>query len=290
MRSHFIPSDLNLQPAKRTNSMALAWAVTGATAMMTGVCSAQVTAADYATNSTYASTWSAGQNGGFGFGAWSFNGTSSTNGVADPGAQQTMSSSSAIGRAWTLFNLGSAPAGSGLSDVGRAINGGLQVNKIFETVIENPTAYHFYGGFDILFFNGTDNLPGGNNAAAIRASVFNYGGSSWGINDPSHRSTPLTAAGTGAAGMKLDLYISSATSYSLTLAALNGSGTYTQTGTLTGGPIDYVNFRLYNGLSAGPDDTANNFEISYMTVIPEPSTLALLGLCSAGLLFIRRRK
>ena len=31
-------------------------------------------AADYATKATYAGGWSAGQNGGYGFGAWSFNG------------------------------------------------------------------------------------------------------------------------------------------------------------------------------------------------------------------------
>ena len=31
-------------------------------------------------------------------------------------------------------------------------------------------------------------------------------------------------------------------------------------------PINYVNFRLYNGFSSGPNDTANNFQISNMTI------------------------
>ena len=44
--------------------------------MMNGNCVAQTfIAADYATNSIYASGWSAGQNGGYGFGPWSFDGT-----------------------------------------------------------------------------------------------------------------------------------------------------------------------------------------------------------------------
>jgi hypothetical protein len=280
MKSHFSLS----------SGAAMACAVSGATAMMTGVCSAQFSAADYATDPTYASAWSAGQNGGFGFGAWSFNGTVSTNGVANPGGQQTLSSSSPVGKAWTMFNLGNAPAGSGISDVGRAINGGLQVTRTFETVIVNPTAYHFYGGYDILFFNGTDNNAAGNNAAALRVSVFNYGGSFWGINDTAGHSTPLSAAATAAAGMKLDLTLYSATGYILTLTPLNGSGAFSMAGTFAGGPIDYVNYRLYNGMSAGPTDLANNFEISSMTVIPEPTGLAILGLGSAGLWFLRRRK
>src|SRR5258708_40264765 len=66
MRSHFLMS-----------STAMACALSAATAMMPGVCSGQV-AADYATNSTYSGGWAAGQNGGFGFGATSFNGTRPT--------------------------------------------------------------------------------------------------------------------------------------------------------------------------------------------------------------------
>jgi len=260
--------------------------------MMTGVCSAQL-ALDRASNSTYSSGWSAGQNGGFGFGAWSFNGTANPSGTADPGAQQGMSSTSPLGTAWTMFNLGTAPP-SGISDTGRAINGGLQVGQTFETVIENPTGYHFYGGFDILFNNATDNNGAGNNAAALRVSEFNYYTSYpyWNVNDSSGgRTTPLSSATTAVAGMRLDLTLTSATAYSLTLTPLsNPSGAYTQSG-LYAGPINYVNFRLYDAQSSGLSDTADNFEISYMQVtVPEPSTLALLGLGCAGLVFLRRRK
>ena len=308
MRSHFTLSSRTIEftpPSTRKtnkgshfrigNRAAIACAVSGATAMLTGICSGQI-AHDGATDPAYAGGWAAGQNGGSGFGAWSFNGTvAPTTGNPNPGAQQTISSSSPIGTSWTLFNLGSAPASSGLSDVGRSITepGGLQSGQTFETVIDNPTAYNFFGGFDILFTGGTDNNLAGDNTAAIRVGVFNYGGSSWGINDGNGGTTsPLSSATTGVAGMKLDLTLTSATAYSLTLTPLsNPSGAYTLNGSYTG-PIDYVNYRLYDGLSAGPNDTANNFEISGMTIspAPEPSSVALAGLGSAALLFMRRRK
>jgi hypothetical protein len=307
MRSHFTLSSRSIEfvppSAKKTNRgshfkigsrAVIACAVTGTTAMLTGICSAQV-AADSASNPTYAAGWSAGQNGGYGFGAWSFDGTVSPGGLANPGAQQEMSSSSPLGTAWTMFNLGTAPP-SGISDVGRAITepGGLQVGQSFETVIENPVGYNFYGGFDILFTDGTDNNAAGNNAAAIRVSEFNYYTSypDWNVNDANTgTTTPLSSLTTAVSGMELDLTLTSATAYSLTLTPLSDPGdAYTQTGTYAG-PIDYVNYRLYDGASSGPTDTADNFEISNMQIVPDASsTAALLGLVSAGLLYLRGRK
>jgi hypothetical protein len=308
MRSHFTIGNPNIKfvpikfvppSTRKTNRgshfrigshAAMACAVTGATAMMTGICSGQI-ALDQASNSTYAGGWSAGQNAGNGFGAWSFDGTTSPGGVSDPGAQQTMSSAAPLGTAWTMFNLTPVSGHSGISDTGRAITagGGLQTGQTFQTVIENPTGYHFYGGFDILFENTTDNDLAGDNTSAIRASVFNYYGSNWGINDISSHSTPLSSSTTAVSGMQLDLTLLSATTYSITLTPLNGATPYTLNGTYAG-PINYVNFRLYNTASTGPNDVADNFGISYVEIVPEPSTLALIGLGSAGLAFLRRRK
>src|SRR5215831_394756 len=89
MRSHF----------RMSSSAAIACAVSGATALMTGVSSAQILAYDSATDPTYSSGWSAGQNGGTGFGAWSFNGTDPT----PAGTYQGISSSSSVGTAWTML-------------------------------------------------------------------------------------------------------------------------------------------------------------------------------------------
>ena len=262
---------------------AMACALSAATAMMPGVCSGQI-AADYATDPTYSGGWSAGQNGGYGFGAWSFNGTDMT----PAGQYQGMTTSSPLGTSWTLFTHDNH---TGLANAGRAINGGLLAGQTFETVIDNPTAYHYYRGFDMLFTSGPDNSPPGNNTAALRLSVFNSGGNNWNVNDTGSMNTGLSSSTTGAAGMRLDLTLTSATTYSLTLTPLNGATAYTQSGTLAG-PISYVDFRLWDGTSGGVNDTANNFEISGMTITsaPEPSSLALIGLGSAGLLFLRRRK
>jgi hypothetical protein len=292
MRSHFSPHSVSKTKMRShfgiSRGVAMACAVSGATAMMTSVCSAQV-AADFATDPTYGSGWSAGQNGGYGFGPWSFNGT-------DPAlsVQQGMSSSSPIGTAWTLFNLSST---SGLANAGRAITepGGLQVGQTFETVIDNPTTTHFYRGWTIALNNGTDNNPGGVNTgqqvAAYHFEYFNYG--QWSVADlAGNTGTTLINTDTAVAGMRLDVTLTSATTYSLTMTPLGGSASpYTQSGSLAnGGPINWIEFQLYNNASSGLNDTANNFEISRMEIlVPEPSSFALVGL-GAGLLFLRRRK
>src|SRR6267378_4011706 len=154
MRSHFTPSNPNTEQRATSatkgtmrshflmSSAAMACALSAATAIMPGVCSGQA-AADYATDPTYSGGWAAGQNGGYGFGAWSFNGTDPN----PPGTYQAMSSSSPIGPAWTLMTHSS---GSGLANAGRGINGGLQIGQTFETVLENPSAYtvgQYQGGY-----------------------------------------------------------------------------------------------------------------------------------------------
>lgn len=290
MRSHFTPASVGKKTMKShfVSGTAIVCAVTGALAIMPSSGAAQI-AFDTATDSTYAGGWSAGQNGGSGFGAWNFNGTSG-------GSGQTMSSAGAIGTAWTLFN---ASSSSGISDVGRSITeaGGLQAGQTFEAILQNPTAYHFYRGFDILFFNGTDNYGSGvGSPIALRAQVFDYFGSNWKVTDGNGTTTTsLTQATTGASGVRLDLALTSATSYIFTLTPLNGAGAYSLSGTLgTSVPINYVNFRLYGTASTGPDDVTDNEGISSMQilpyVVPEPASLALFGLGLGGLFFCRRRK
>jgi hypothetical protein len=263
MRSHFTLH----------RGVAAACAVAGATTMLSSHGSAQsFVAADYATNPAYAGGWTTNQDSGYGFGRWSFFGTVGTNGIASPGTQQAMSSGSAIGTAWTLYNGPSQPpAGPGISDVGRAITepGGLQPGQTLEVVMQNPTTYHFYRGFDILCLNGTNNAPAGVGTSAIRTQVFDYFGSDWSIIDNDGGTpTPLDSGTTAAAGMKFDLTLFSPTNYLVTLTPLsNPSASYSQVGTLTTNvPINWINFRLYLGPNSGPNDPANDLEISSMTI------------------------
>lgn len=276
MRSHF----------RISSSAAVACAVSGVTALMAGVCSGQIIASDSASNPIYSSGWSAGQNGGSGFGAWSFNGT-------DPVGAPLQGMSS--GPAWTIFNTNST---SGLANAGRSITGGLLAGETFQTIIQNPinnSGTYTYRGFDILFTSGTDNNVGGDNTAALRLSVFDYYNPSmnWNVTDSSsHPNTTLSAMTTGTSPMILDLTVGPANAYALTLAPeSNPNSPYlTYTGTLASS-IDYVDFRDYNTASGGLSDTANNFGISSMEVIvPEPSSLALAALGSISFMLIRRRK
>src|SRR5579862_2639758 len=219
MRSHFTPVSVGRKTMRShfISGAAIACAVTGVTAMMPGVSSAQI-AFDTASGATYAGGWSAGQNGGYGFGAWSFNNTD-----ANPAGQyQGLSSAGSIGTAWTLMSLSTS---TGLANAGRAITeaGGLQPGQTFETVIQNPSTsagYYTYRGWDLLFTGGTDNDVPGDNTSALRAQVFDYYNAAlgWAITDGSGTTHPgLTGPSTGAAGARIDLTLNSATTYSLTV-------------------------------------------------------------------------
>jgi hypothetical protein len=279
MRSHFLPQKVSA-----------VCAVAGATTLLSGSVSAQsFVAADYATNPTYAGGWTNGQNGGFGFGAWSFFG-SNTNPPTGP--YQFISTASPVGESWTLATYA---LHSGLADVGRAISepGGLQPGQTLEAVIDNPTGYHYYRGFDILCFNGTNNAPGGINEAALRAQVFSYGGfNNWIIDDSNgDNDTPLTITNTAVAGMKFDLTLLTTNTYFCRLTPLgNPASAFSLTGTLpytsvdktsgltfTNLPITWISFRLYWGISTGLNDTANNFEISSMTIAGTSLNIQAVG-------------
>jgi hypothetical protein len=260
MRSHFLPPQ----------GIAATCAIAGALSMLPRSCPAQsFIAADFATNSTYASSgWIAGQNGGHGFGPWSFDGTDPT----PAGIYQGMSTSSPIGTSWTLLKHANT---SGLANAGRAISqpGGLQPGQTLEVVMANPTGYSFFRGFDVEFMNSTTNNPGGVNRFAFRAQVFDYyiQPAYWDLIDGSPGDTPLTQLDvntTAAAGMKLDFTLITTNTYSVTLTPLsNPSAAVTSSGPLTTNlPINWIDFRNYNTASSGLDDATNNFAISSLTI------------------------
>jgi len=273
---------------------------------MPGISSAR-SAADFPTDPAYADGWQAGDNGGFGFTGWGFNGTYTS------AVQNNMSTSpyNALGTpVWTLFNPVAPAHGSpnppdtvpptgDIVRAGRGIVGGLQIGQTFSTTVDNPTERQFFKGYTIRLVSGGKNTEY-NGTAVSRLAVgtfeyFSYG--KWYAAGASNPGTTLFDTDTSAAGMRLDVTLTGANTYSLTMTPLaNPLAAYSQSGTLAGtGTIDWIEYELYNtdsdwnpGVAPNPQNT--DFYIGGMSIVPEPSSLAFFGLGSAGLLFMRRRK
>jgi hypothetical protein len=93
----------------------------------------------------------------------------------------------------------------------------------------------------------------------------------WDITDVANEPrTSVSAMTTGASGMIIGLTLDSTNTYTLNMAPVsNPNSPYlVYSGTIAGTnlPINYVNFRLWNTISSGLTDTADNFQISSMTI------------------------
>jgi hypothetical protein len=266
MRSHFSLS----------RGAALACAVSGATSLMTGICSASpFIAEDYATDPAYA-TWESGDNGGYGFTPWSITGNASTMNSTSPFNQ--------LGMAWTLYK----PTPADMVTATRGFAAPLQVNQMISTVFDNPTQVGYWAGFSVgLLSGGTE-----------RVSVWRYyvswwpaGGNPydlWQVTGPSNDDLTTLHTYDTDGGVRLDIGLTGANTFSLSMTPLDHPElAYSRTGTLANsGDIDAIQFSFFN--NATDPLAATDFYISSMTIIPEPSTLGLIGL--GGLLFLRRRK
>jgi hypothetical protein len=278
--------------------------VGASTAWSSAVSYAALIAADSATNAPYDNGWQAGDNGGFGWGAWDFTGTYNT-----PVGQtiDIFSDPNDLGRAWTLFNADAPPGpgnGTDIAQAGRAIlGGGLSVGQTVTVVVDNPTERRFFRGYTVRF-----NTGGGNTVyAGVPQSRMAVGTFEYFTNGRWY------ATGTGGnptlfdvdtdKGMRIDLTLTGADTFALKMTPLNDpSIAFTKVGTLdgpAGSPIDWVEIELYNTdsdwypshtLTGGDTD----FYASYMQIaqVPEPST-ALLGLLGGGAALagaVRRRR
>jgi hypothetical protein len=144
-------------------------AIVGSAAVWSATCYAH-SAFDSATDVVYNNGWQEGDNGGSGFGPWSFDGTYAT---VDPGQQamddglqsgaQTSSQHNQIGEAWTLFNpLGPTPGpepndGTDIARVGRALPGIMHIGDTLTLHVDNPTERNFFRGWTIKLLRGGAN-------------------------------------------------------------------------------------------------------------------------------------
>jgi hypothetical protein len=226
---------------------------------------AQPIASDNAGN--YLGDWTNGSNSGTGFGAWDLYGEGSFGNFIGDSVDQGFGNVNTSGSA---FGMWGNPSGSNFSNAQRAFSDALSVGNSFS--IQLAIAFRngakgislFSGGFaegnEIWNFNvgGDQYTAGGVNQtwAYDQTSVFNLS------------ATQLSATSIGIA---------------LTRGSDSYSTTINDTGLLTG-------FRLYVG-STEDGAALNNLYFNNLTVVPEPSTYALLGLGAASVLWrIRRRK
>jgi len=259
--------------------------------MLNGNCPAQTfIAADYATNSTYAAGWSEGQNGGYGFGAWSMNGTETTSPIE--AAMDRTSPYDPFGVAWTLYNpegsipdaaspgtqCVNAPTGTDISRAGRALpNGGLRPGDTFSTVLSNPTCRKFFRGYTLVLSTGTDNIAYGGAGQQVSVGTFEY--FTYGKWYTSHGATTLFDTDTSTNGVQIDITLTSTNTYHAVMTPLGNPGSaYAVDGTMENksltdqGVVNWVTYQVYNTDSdffptlapCGPDRT--DFYIKSMTV------------------------
>jgi hypothetical protein len=95
--------------------------------------------------------------------------------------------------------------------------------------------------------------------------------------------------------MRIDLMLTSPTTYKIVMDPLGSAATYTHTGTIKGGSgqIDWLEFTFFNTPTdtGSPPTTATDFYISSMKIspIPEPATAVLMTAAGLGALALARR-
>jgi hypothetical protein len=290
---------------KTLRRLAAASVVVGASAFSSAMTYAATMAFDTATDAAYDDGWQAGDNGGFGFGAWDFSGT------YDTPVGQTMdifSHPNDLGRAWTLFNADAPPGpgtGTDIAQAGRRIPGGLKAGDTIHVVIDNPTERQFFRGYTVRFNTGGGNTVFmGTPQSRMSVGTFEYfTDGEWYATGTGGDPTLLDVDTNH--GMRIDFTLTGVNTFNLKMTPLNNPAiAFTKSGTLdgpAGGVIDWVEFELFNTdsdyypthtITGGETD----FYISNMwiTVIPEPSTFVLLAMAGVGLagpgVFRRKRE
>jgi hypothetical protein len=223
-----------------------------------------------------------GLNGGTGFGAWintpansSVAGSFVFTSTANAGGSLSIDTS---GNAWGLY------ANSGnVSDAVRPFTGGALT--IGQTVTINLDQGYEDTGATVgigLQNSSFDNLM----------EVYYIGGdsvNSWKKNDAAGQSDLSPNVPFSGDGFHLEITLATATTYTGVLTS-NDGGSATFSGTLISplGGQDITQVRLFNA-NSGMGDNANFYGNS-LAIVPEPSTVVLVGLGMLGVLALRRRK
>jgi hypothetical protein len=289
------------------------------------MCYAQ-SAYDDASDSAYDDNWQAGDNGGYGFTPWNWDGgyifagtnytyNSPLYAQIDDGQQngtQFSNPHNAIGRSWaigasTQVNEGSIHIGRGFSP--------LQVNQTLTVKFDNPTSRSFFKGYFIRLngdSGGTNGnicnlgygcshptFPDGYPVAKMgwdRFEYFNYG--EWNIDDAASSGSGVFDTDTAAAGAVMKVTRTGAETYKLVVDSLGGGADYSATRTFSnaGAPVDWIEFVFFNAnatngrgfsdLTPTLAEAGTDLYIRSMSIVPEPGSGVLLVLGAGTLLGI----
>ena len=246
--------------------------------------SASLLGSDSASDVAYNGGWTAGSNGGTGFGAWSFVtspggnkgnfvGTSANNGDGDGNSSGDINTAN---RAWGIW----ANGGGEIYAVRPFTGGALAVGQTLTIDMDNG----FIDSGGVVGVRLTSSLTTLTNATREFEFRFVGGNSTYDvISNPNQSSTLGFTDG----GLNLVFQLTSATTYSLSVTRFHDTASpvvWNTTGTLvSGNPILGLALRNQN---AGSNSQRDGF-FNSISLTPEPASLSMLAL---GLLVLRRHK
>ena len=242
--------------------------------LLAGAVSGQI-ASDNAGNPAYSGGWNNGSNGGSGFGAWIF---SSTNGTGSGGVFIGDPSAAGIsGMSATSFGFYANPLGSEANaGVSRPLSSALQAGQTFS----------FQWGLNWDSDSPTSNR--GFNLRAGETELLNLNMSNSSV--VTIEGSPMFSAyGTQAFTVNFE----QVTESSIRVYGVGRNGTETYDNTFTGLTGAADNFAFYfnaTSVPSEPNQANRQMYVNNLSVVPEPTTYALIALGAAFVLWRVRRR
>ncbi len=233
------------------------------------------------------------------------------------GGTQFSNPHNAIGRSWAIG--ASHQPNEGAIHIGRGFR--LGIGSTLEVVFDNPTSSPFFKGYFLRLNGGTGgtngnicnvgygcshpNFPDGYPVAKNNLSQFEYFSyGQWGLDDAGgFTSTGVFASDTSAAGAVYTVKRTGADTYDVTLDSIGGGAdlpTLSRTFSNPGANVDWIEFVFFNAnaasgvgfsdLTPSLAEMGTDLYIRSMSIVPEPSSAALLLGAGAALGLTRSRR